>query len=40
VGLSHFSQQLRLISKDADGHLQERNVLPVVFVPLVEGVVH
>jgi protein-L-isoaspartate(D-aspartate) O-methyltransferase len=40
VGLSHFSQQLRLISKDADGQVQERNVLPVVFVPLVEGVVH
>lgn len=37
VGLSHFAQQLRLISKDVDGTVQERNILPVVFVPLTGG---
>ena len=37
VGSSYFGQQLRLISKDADGSLRERNVLPVVFVPLTGG---
>jgi len=35
--LSHFAQQLRLISKDADGTVQERNILPVAFVPLTGG---
>jgi len=39
VGGSHFGQQLRVISKDARGEVEERNVLPVVFVPLVETVV-
>jgi protein-L-isoaspartate(D-aspartate) O-methyltransferase len=37
VGLTHWSQQLRLISKNAEGGVEERSVLPVVFVPLVGG---
>ncbi len=39
VGPSYFGQQLRVIRKDAHGGVEERNVLPVVFVPLVEAVV-
>jgi protein-L-isoaspartate(D-aspartate) O-methyltransferase len=39
VGLSHFAQQLKLIHKHLDGSIEDRNVLPVVFVPLVEGAV-
>jgi len=34
VGDSRFGQSLRLIRKGADGQLVERDVLPVVFVPL------
>jgi protein-L-isoaspartate(D-aspartate) O-methyltransferase len=37
VGLSHFTQQLRLIHKHLDGSIEEHDVLPVVFVPLVEA---
>ena len=40
VGLSHFGQQLRLIRKDANGSLEARNLLPVVFVPLMGDAVH
>lgn len=40
VGPSYFRQQLLLIQKRSDGGMEERNVLPVVFVPLVEDVVH
>ena len=40
VGPSYFGQQLKLIHKHVDGKIEERNVLPVVFVPLVDGVVH
>ncbi|MFN2309416.1 MAG: protein-L-isoaspartate(D-aspartate) O-methyltransferase [Gammaproteobacteria bacterium] len=29
-----FDQQLMLYQKDADGHLEQRNVLPVAFVPM------
>lgn len=34
LGMPWGEQQLLLISKDADGQLHERSVLPVVFVPL------
>ncbi|MEW5771805.1 MAG: protein-L-isoaspartate(D-aspartate) O-methyltransferase [Pseudomonadota bacterium] len=37
VGMSYFGQQLRVIRKDADGGVHERDVLPVVFVPLTGG---
>lgn len=40
VGLSHFAQQLKLIHKLLDGSIEEHNVLPVVFVPLVDASVH
>jgi protein-L-isoaspartate(D-aspartate) O-methyltransferase len=40
VGLSHFAQQLRRISKDRDGNVETRNLLPVVFVPLMGDAVH
>ena len=30
-------QELMLITKDADGRLHERSIMPVAFVPLVEG---
>ncbi len=30
-------QDLMLVTKDADGRIKERKVLPVAFVPLVEG---
>jgi protein-L-isoaspartate(D-aspartate) O-methyltransferase len=39
VGSSFFGQQLRLISKEVDGSVHARNVLPVVFVPLTGGAV-
>jgi len=31
------SQELMLITKSADGHISERSILPVAFVPLVAG---
>ena len=34
VGGSHFGQSLRVIRKSTDYHLDERDVLPVAFVPL------
>ena len=37
VGLSHFAQQLKLIHKHLDGSIEDHNVLPVVFVPLVDA---
>lgn len=37
VGMSYFGQQLRVIRKEADGEVRERDVLPVVFVPLTGG---
>ena len=40
VGLNHFAQQLRLIHKHLDGSIEDHSVLPVVFVPLVEGEEH
>ena len=40
VGPSYFGQQLCLIRKRADGTIEERDVLPVVFVPLVQDAVH
>jgi protein-L-isoaspartate(D-aspartate) O-methyltransferase len=36
VGTDHFSQDLWMIRKDSGGHLEEKNVLPVVFVPLIQ----
>ncbi|WP_422201711.1 protein-L-isoaspartate(D-aspartate) O-methyltransferase [Aquabacterium sp.] len=37
VGGRHFEQNLRVIRKGADGQLTERDVLPVVFVPLTHS---
>jgi len=34
VGDRYFGQDLRVIRKDKNGHLEDRSVLPVVFVPL------
>lgn len=34
VGGTHASQELLVLSKDAQGRVHERSVLPVVFVPL------
>jgi protein-L-isoaspartate(D-aspartate) O-methyltransferase len=34
IGGAHESQELRVLSKDAQGRVHERAVLPVVFVPL------
>lgn len=34
VGEGRFGQDLRVIEKDADGSVDQRNVLPVAFVPL------
>lgn len=34
VGGTHASQELRVLSKDAEGRVHEHSVLPVVFVPL------
>ena len=34
VGGAHDAQELLLLSKDAEGRVHERRVLPVVFVPL------
>lgn len=34
VGASHFGQSLRVIRKGAESQLDERDVLPVAFVPL------
>lgn len=37
VGPQHGDQELLLITKDASGHMTQRNVLPVAFVPLTGG---
>ena len=37
VGLPFQSQDLMVVTKDAEGHVTERSVLPVAFVPLVHG---
>jgi protein-L-isoaspartate(D-aspartate) O-methyltransferase len=37
VGASHAVQELRVLTKRADGGVDERRVLPVRFVPLVPG---
>lgn len=34
VGERHFDQDLKVIKKDRSGRLEERSVLPVIFVPL------
>jgi len=34
VGSHHIGQELRVVSKNAQGRIEERNVLPVIFVPL------
>ena len=34
VGLQHVAQDLRVIRKRNDGSIEEKHVLPVVFVPL------
>lgn len=35
VGMTHFSQSLSLVKKDLDGEIEIKNILGVVFVPLV-----
>ena len=35
VGKGRFAQQLMLVTKDAEGRVSEKSVLPVAFVPLV-----
>jgi protein-L-isoaspartate(D-aspartate) O-methyltransferase len=37
VGANWEVQQLLLVTKDADGRIAQKNVLPVRFVPLVPG---
>jgi protein-L-isoaspartate O-methyltransferase len=37
VGTDGWAQHLKVITKRADGGYDERNVLPVRFVPLVPG---
>lgn len=37
VGAQHAAQDLVLVSKDADGRIAQRSVLPVAFVPLTEA---
>jgi protein-L-isoaspartate(D-aspartate) O-methyltransferase len=37
VGASHAAQELLVLTKRADGGVDERRVLPVRFVPLVPG---
>lgn len=34
VGAQHVAQDLMLVTRDAEGRVEQRNVLPVVFVPL------
>lgn len=36
VGLRHAAQELILLTKDANGEIHRRDILPVAFVPLVE----
>lgn len=37
VGNRFTGQDLRVVSKDEQGRVREKNVLPVIFVPLVDG---
>ena len=37
IGRSGFAQMLTLFEKDRDGRVTETRMLPVAFVPLVEG---
>lgn len=37
VGLAYIGQDLQVITKESDGSLTTRSVLPVAFVPLVSG---
>jgi protein-L-isoaspartate(D-aspartate) O-methyltransferase len=37
VGSGRFSQNLLLLTKDEQGRVQQRTILPVAFVPLVAG---
>jgi protein-L-isoaspartate(D-aspartate) O-methyltransferase len=37
IPVGGYSQELRVIEKDADGRTRSRTVAPVVFVPLVKG---
>jgi len=37
VGAGRFAQNLMLVTKDEKGRVEERTVLPVAFVPLVQG---
>jgi protein-L-isoaspartate(D-aspartate) O-methyltransferase len=37
IGAPHSDQELVLITKDAAGEVDRRNVLPVAFVPLTRG---
>ena len=37
VGPHHGEQDLLLITKDADGMVSRRSILPVAFVPLTGG---
>ncbi|NTV96393.1 MAG: protein-L-isoaspartate(D-aspartate) O-methyltransferase [Thiobacillus sp.] len=38
VGPPRFDQELRLLSKDVAGQIEDKGVLPVVFVPLTGGI--
>lgn len=35
VGAPFFGQELRVVTKDAQGRVEEKNILPVIFVPLI-----
>ncbi|MDO8944164.1 MAG: protein-L-isoaspartate O-methyltransferase, partial [Desulfobacterales bacterium] len=37
VGLQHAAQDLLVLSKTANGRIEEKRVLPVAFVPLTDG---
>ena len=40
VGVSRFSQSLALVKKDLDGGIETKNILDVVFVPMVHDEEH
>jgi protein-L-isoaspartate(D-aspartate) O-methyltransferase len=37
VGPAHLTQRLKLITKDGEGRVRERTIIPVRFVPLTRG---
>ena len=37
IPVGSYSQELRLIEKDANGRTRARSVAPVMFVPMVKG---